>query len=74
MNWIKTSKKMPPFGQAVLVVYGQHIQKITYEIIHCDNTNELRWFPHNNSDHDSADLETFDYWMPLSALPQPPEE
>lgn len=74
MEWIKTSERLPELGQAVLVVWERNIQKITYELIHCDNTNELRWFPHNNSDHDSADLGEFEHWMPLSVLPQPPEE
>ena len=74
MKWIKCSERMPKVGQPVLVALGRHIQNITYELIHCDNTNKLRWFPHNNSDHDSADFEIFDHWMPLSALPKPPEE
>ncbi|WP_311748600.1 hypothetical protein [Proteus columbae] len=71
-NWFKTKDKLPTEGEAVIVIFGEHIQNITYELIHCDSNNELRWFPHNNLEHDSAPLETLDYWMYIKDLPLPP--
>lgn len=71
-NWVKVSDRLPTEGEPVIVVYGEHIQNITYELIHCDSNNELRWFPHNNSDFDSAPLEIFDYWMYIKDLQLPP--
>lgn len=72
LSWIKTKDKLPTKGEAVIVIFGEHVQNITYELIHCDNNNELRWFPHNNLEHDSAPLETFDYWMYIKDLALPP--
>ncbi len=71
-NWVKTLDELPTQGKAVIVVYARTVQNITYELIHCDNYNELRWFPHDNSDYDSAPLETFDHWMYIKDLPLPP--
>ncbi|HHR5809791.1 TPA: DUF551 domain-containing protein [Providencia alcalifaciens] len=72
-NWVKVSDRLPTEGEPVIVVYGEHIQNITYELISCGvDCEELRWIPHNNSDYDSAPLEIFDHWMYIKDLPLPP--
>lgn len=71
-NWVKTANELPDEGKAVIVIFGRAIQNITYELIHCDNNNELRWFPHNNCELPDAHLEAFDYWMYIKDLPLPP--